>query len=133
MKIHIPTALSIALAIVAGVLEGLNLTTFGFAPGWQYLVTVGIDALACIGISPLTGPALQSVLHLTHATVLSLTALISTATIAVTQVSMNTTIKGIIIGVLALIGGVLLGTDPTPTTTSPNASIFKFKRQPATV
>jgi hypothetical protein len=109
-RFKVPTWFSIALSVLAGVLQLLNLTTFGFAPTWQELVTVGVSALAAVGIAPLTGPALQTVLHISHAASLSLASLFATASVAVTTVSgLDQTAKGLIVGVLALIGGVLFG------------------------
>lgn len=106
----LPTWATIALSVLAGVLQLLNLTTFGFAPVWQEFVTIGVTALAAIGIAPLTGPALQNVLHITHAAALALASIFTTASVAVTQINgLGSTAQGIIVGVLALIAGVLFG------------------------
>lgn len=108
-RLGIPTWATVALSILAGVLSLLNLTTFGFGAPWQNLVAVGLAALAALGIAPLTGPGLQTALHISHALALSLASLVATAVIAVTTLSIDQTLKGVIAGILTLLAGVLFG------------------------
>lgn len=108
-RLRIPTWATIALSVLAGVLSVLNITSFGFVAPWQNLVAVGLAALAALGIAPLTGPSLQTALHISHALALSLASLVSTAVVAVTTLSIDQTAKGIIAGVLTLLAGVLFG------------------------
>ena len=121
MKIHIPSWLAIVLSVGAGILSVLNVAVFGFTAPWQDFVTIGLAVLAALGISPLTGQSLQTVLHISHAAALSLATALTTAVVAVTTLSMDKTLKGIIIGVLTLIAGVLFGPSvaPAPTPTPP--------------
>jgi len=116
--IKLPTWATWVLALLAGVIELLNVTTFGFAPVYQNLVTIAGSFLAALGISPLTHDAIQNMLHLTHTAALSLATAFATASAFVTQLSgVSQTTKGIIIGVLALVAGVLFG--PAGSTPSP--------------
>lgn len=108
-SLHLPTPVTVALSVVAGILSLLNLTTFGFAAPWQNLVTIGLAALAAVGIAPLTGPALQNAIHLSHAAALSLASGVSALAVAITTLSIDQTVKGILTGVLTLAAGVLFG------------------------
>lgn len=108
-KLKLPTWLTVGLSVVAGVLSVLNLTVFGFDPVYQELVTVGLAALAVLGISPLTGDALQNVLHISHAAALAAAGAFATATVAVSTSGIDPTVKNVVAAVLTLLGGVLVG------------------------
>lgn len=114
-KLKLPTWATVGLSAVAGVLSVLNLTVFGLDPIWQELVTVGLAALAVLGISPLTGPALQNVLHISHAVALAAAGVFATATVGVSTSSLDGTTKNIIAAVLTVLGGVLIGPSVEPT------------------
>lgn len=122
-RLRIPSGAAIALSVIAGVLSLLNVTTFGFAAPWQNLVTIGLTALAGIGIAPLTGAKLLNALHVSHALALSLASIFATASVAVTTLSIDQTAKGIIIGVLTLLAGVLFGPSDGPAPAAPAPAV----------
>lgn len=97
-------------AIVAAVLTALEVTTFHSIEPWHSLIIYGLPAIAAFGIAPITHQKLDTLLHLTNQEVVGLTSLIGLAIAAVQSFGWSLDAKGIVTGVLTLIGGVLFGT-----------------------
>ena len=130
LDFKMPKKLAIVLAILAGVVEGLNVTVFGLPPADQQWVTIGVSVMAILGINPLVGPALDTALHLTHATVIMIGTMDTAIIVAITTTSWASGLKETLVGVLTLIGGAVLGTPApvVPITPAP-ASLFTFLRR----
>ena len=101
MKLNLPSQVTVALGLAAGVLAILTQTTFGFAAAWTSYITVALVFLAGLGISPLVGPAFRSALHLSQSMSLIISSALSALAIAVTTFNVSTGVKGILEGVLA--------------------------------
>lgn len=102
--------LGLVLSIVAAVLTALNITTFSIAQPWHSLILYGLPAIAAFGIAPITAEKLDTLLKLSSREVVGLSTLVGIAIAAVQSFSWATDTKGIVTGVLTLIGGVLFGT-----------------------
>lgn len=112
LQLKLPSWATIALGVGAAVLNALNTITFGFGPPWKEAVTVGLFFLTGLGISPLIGAAFRNALHLSHNVVVFLTASTATLGVVIQTFSMSTDLKGILIGVITLVDGVVFGTAP---------------------
>ncbi len=123
-KLNLPSSLAVILSLVAGVLEVLNQVTFGFPAPWHTFTTYGLLVLAMVGISPLVGTAFRQALtnafHVSGVlfTVLSIVTMAIAA--AVTTFSIDSTWKGILLGIVAVLGG--LGFGPNATALAPGAA-----------
>jgi hypothetical protein len=102
--------LGLGLSIIAAVLTVLNITTFAFVQPWHDLILYGLPAIAAFGIAPITSAKLDTLLHLTSQEVIGLTTCVGIAIAAVQSFTWATDTKGIVTGVLTLLGGVLFGT-----------------------
>ncbi len=114
MRLNIPTAIALALSLVAGVLAVLNVTTLQFSQPWHQDITVALVFLAAIGISPLIGPAFRNALHLTPSASVMITAVLMAASAAITTLNLSTDVKGAIVGVLTFLAGVGFGPTAVP-------------------
>jgi hypothetical protein len=101
----------LGLSIVAAVLTTLNITGNWFpATPWHSLITYGLPALAAFGIAPITSAKLDTYLHLSSKVVSGLATLDGIAIAAVQTFGWPQDTKGVVTGVLTLLGGVLFGT-----------------------
>ena len=124
MNLKLPSWLTISLGVLAGIVGALNVTTFDFAQPWSQFVTFGAAGLASLGIAPLTHSSLRNALHIQYPAALTIAGMITTACAGVTAISgLDQTWKGVIVGVLTAVAGVLAGPDsgaiPAPPTPSP--------------
>lgn len=118
-KFKIPSQVTIGLGVLAGILGGLNVASFGLAQPWSELVTFMCAAVASIGIGPLTHAALRNALHLPYPTALALAGVMTTATAGITAANMDQTLKGVLVGLLTAAAGVLVGPDSSPVVPAP--------------
>lgn len=101
MKLNIPSQVTVALGLAAGVLAILTQTTFGLGAEWASYVTVALVFLAGLGISPLVGPAFRSALHLSQSASLIISSVLSALAVAATTLNVSVGVRGVIEGVLA--------------------------------
>jgi hypothetical protein len=109
MKLNIPTAVAVVLALVGGVLQVLNQTSFHFAASWHELIVFGLLVITGIGISPLVGPSFRNALHLTLAATTTITVIVMVLAAAVQTLSLDASLKGIINGILTVLAGLGFG------------------------
>ena len=119
MKLNVPTAVATVLAAVGGILNWLNTATFGLPPAWHQVVTYGLLFLASIGVTPLVGAALgtviRNILHLTAAALTVITVAEFALVAAVTTFGLSQDVKGVVIGVVTFLAGIGLGVQPVLT------------------
>ena len=121
MKLKLPTWLSIVLGAALGLVGALNVASFGFASPWSQLVTFACAGIAALGIAPLTHGALRTALHITYQQALVLAGFATSATAAVTATHWDSTLKGVVVGVLTAAAGVLAGPEGTAAPVAPVA------------
>ena len=105
--LKLPALLVLILAVVAGILEYLNATSFGIHGPFHAVITYGIFVITALGVTAAVGSqlglALEELLHLTPAMVAALTTLAVVLGGAVQTLSISGPAKGIILGVIAFI------------------------------
>lgn len=114
MRLNVPTAVAVVLALVGGVLQVLNQVIHGISNPWHELFTFGLLVITGIGISPLVGVGFRNALHLTLAATTTITILVMTLTAAVQTLSLDSTVKGIILGILTVAAGLGFGAATGP-------------------
>jgi len=129
-KLKIPHWLTIGLGAVLGVVGALNVATFGLKSPWTELVTFLCAGAASLGVSPLVHGALRNALHLTFPAALSIAGGMTTLCTAVTATHWDSTIKGIVVGVLTAAAGVLAGPDALQAPPSPTPPVAPVKTSP---
>lgn len=114
MKLNLPSAATLVLSLVAGVLVVLSSTSFGFSAPVKEGVLLALIFLSAEGISPLTGASFKSALHLPVAVSLTIGALLAVAAVGLTQITgLSDAAHAIIEAVLVVAAG--LGFAPTIT------------------
>lgn len=108
------STLGLVASIVAAVLVALEVTSFHSIEPWHSLILYGLPALAAFGVAPITHEKLDTLLHLSNQEVVALTTLLGVAIAAVQSFTWATDTKGVVTGVLTLLGGVLFGTATSP-------------------
>lgn len=112
---RLPTAVTVGLALLAGLITVLNTTTFGFVAPWKAVLTVALVFIAGLGIGPLTGAGFRNALHIPQNLNVIISAAIAAATIGSTTIGMSTAAHAIVAGVLTVLAGLGFGTAPTDT------------------
>ena len=113
LKINIPSGLAVILAVLAGFLQVLNQTTYGFAAPWHTLVTYVLVVLSAVGISPLVGTAfrqaLANALHVSGTVFTILTVIAMAVTAALQTFTLDSTTYGILAGIVTVLAGLGFG------------------------
>lgn len=110
VRLNLPSALTLVLGLLGGVLEYLNTNTFGFTAPWREVITYGLYALAVIGVSPLVHSAFRNALHLSAGVSVTITILATLLAAAITTFSgMSLELQGILQGVVAFLAFVGFG------------------------
>lgn len=113
IKLNVPTAVTVVLGLVAGILTVLVHNTFGFSVGWSNYAATILVFLSVLGINPLVGSAFRNALHLSPAVTLVITALLTAAAFGVTQIGgISHDAVGIVQGIIAFAGALGFGTVP---------------------
>ena len=106
-SLKLPAVVVLILAVVAGILEYLNATTWGVTGPFHSVITYGIFVITALGVTAAVGGQLgidiEELLHLTPALVAVLTTLAVVLGGAVQTLSISGPVKGIILGVIAFI------------------------------
>ena len=118
-SLKIPSYVTLALSVLAGILAYLNQQTFGFAEPWHTLVTAGLAALATLGIAPAAHGALATALRLPYNVSLMLATAASSAAVGLATVSMDKTLRSVLVAALTAIAGMFGGTDLTSAKNDP--------------
>ena len=113
LKVHTPSAWTTLGGLVAGVLSVLNQEFVRSSSAWHSAITVALVFLSGIGISPLVGAKFRAALHLTTRVSVVIASGLAAATVAVTTIRMDGTVKTIIAGVLVF--AAALGFAPAST------------------
>lgn len=113
MKLNTPTLQTIVLSVAFAILSVLNSTTLHLGAPWTTYITVALVFIAGLGISPLTGAAFRSILHLSNGASNLIAAATAAATLAATTIDTSSPVHAVIVGVLTLLAG--LGFAPVPT------------------
>ena len=110
MKFNLPSILTTAASLVAGVLATLNQLVFHVGSNWYSAITVALVFISALGISPLFGGAwankFESVLHLPKQFSLAVSAALAAATVAVTTFHFDGTVKSAIVVTLTIFAGL---------------------------
>jgi hypothetical protein len=113
IKFNLPTAVTVILGILAGILEYLNTVTFNFPVSWHQAIKYGILLVGLVGVTPLVGAnigaAIRNVLHMTPATFTAVSAGVYALAAAVSTFSITGETKGIILGVVAFLSTIGFG------------------------
>lgn len=112
LQFHLPTWATTALALLAGLLQVLNTTTFGFVQPWRGAITVAVVFIAGLGIGPLAGSAFRAALHISQNLNVLINAVLAAAVVAVTTLSMGQPVRATILAVLTILAGLGFGTSP---------------------
>jgi hypothetical protein len=115
--------LVLILAVIAGILEYLNATTFGITGVWHSVITYGLFVISSLGVTAAVGSQLgvdiEEILHVTPAGVAALTTVAVIVGGAVQTFAISGVAKGVILGVIAFITTIFgpgVGTPSAPTT-----------------
>lgn len=119
MRIRIPSWATVGLGLLAGVLVALNQVSFGFEPPWHQVVLYGLVAISAFGISPLIGPDFANALHVSHRLMTVITTLLLTVAAAVQTLSISQDAKGIVLGIVTVIGSLGFGSAGAAPTVAP--------------
>ena len=109
----LPSWATTLLACLAGLIQILNATTFGFISPWRAALTVALVFIAALGIGPLTGAQFRNALHISQSANTVIGAVLAAATVASTTLAMSTAAHAIIAGALTVLAGLGFGTIPT--------------------
>lgn len=108
--IKLPSALSVVLGAVAGVAVAFVASGIIVVEGeWKTYLETGLTVLAGLGIAPLTGPAFQAMIHLSHAAALAISGVLGTLVVILAQVHMSAGLHGLLAGIVAFGAGLGFG------------------------
>lgn len=112
MKLNIPSAATVILSLLAGLLVVLSSISLGFSAPVKEGVLLALIFLSAEGISPLTGESFRSALHLPPWATKLIGAALAVAAVGLTQITgLSTAAHAIIEAALVITAG--LGFAPT--------------------
>lgn len=106
-SVKLPATIALVLGIVAGILEYLNQTTFGFPNAWYNVVKFGLFVITTFGVTAATGHqlglAIENLLHFSPAVINGIGVAAVVLGGAVTTFGISGVVKGIILGAIAFV------------------------------
>lgn len=112
--VSLPSAATLILGLIAGVLTGLVHSSFGFGAPWANYASITLVFISALGVSPLVGTAFRNALHLPPTISLIITAALTAAAVGATQIGLSVTDVAIVQGVVAFVGTLGFGIVPVP-------------------
>ena len=114
--VRLPSWLTVSISALAGIVATVNVTSHPFSPRWSTAVTLGLTALATVGLGPLVHGRLAVVLHLPYRAALALGSGLGMATVGISTAAIDPALRGVLIGVLTALAGMLVGPAPPSST-----------------
>lgn len=107
MKLNLPTSITVALSAAAGVLVAfLSSGIIVVEHEWKAPLEVLFTTLALFGISPLTGVAFRTLLHLSNGAATTIAGLLGVLQVILIQVHMSNELHAVLAGLIAFAAGL---------------------------
>jgi hypothetical protein len=107
---RIPSVVVVILGVAAGVINAIVIgNVFTIVQPWKQLLVAAVLILGTLHVAPITGKTLRTVLHMSANAAASASVALVALTGLIETLSVGVATKGVLIGVVSLIGTVLFG------------------------
>lgn len=109
-EVKLPSIAVVAIGAALGVIVALNEQVFQFGPPWQTGITVLVTLAGALGISAISGPAFQAVIHLPQATCAVIASALGVLQLVLAQAAIGSALATVLHVVITI--GATLGFGP---------------------
>lgn len=125
VTVGLPTLVVVILSLIAGALQVINQLVLTHYPEWQGVIAVFLIFIVSIGITPATGNAFRTLLHLPPWAYTLISAFIAALTGVLQIAGLSTAVHAVIATVLTVLAALGFGASTVPDVPLPRAQRVK--------